>query len=159
MTGILWAVLQSPLAVSALYCCGKPHHITLKYGVKRKLVEELIDLPLTVGVKGMAWNNRIQAVEVVLPTWVSCQTPHPHISVSWVKDAHPVEANTMLAADHNFKELEFDHLFTMIEFEEWEAPQLKPDRCSECGGDKITKNGKTRWGRQRWICKSCGKQM
>lgn len=31
--------------------------------------------------------------------------------------------------------------------------------CHYCGGDKINKNGKTKQGRQRYICKECGKSF
>lgn len=31
--------------------------------------------------------------------------------------------------------------------------------CHYCAGDKINKNGKTKQGRQRYICKECGKSF
>lgn len=31
--GILWAVLQEPIAVPPIFNCGSPHHITLFYDV------------------------------------------------------------------------------------------------------------------------------
>lgn len=158
MTGILWAVLQdSPIAVPARYCCGVPHHITLQYGVERDNWNQLIGLPMIAGVIGEAWNDRIQAIEVILPTWATCQTPHPHISISWVQDAAPIEANVMLANDHQSALLEFDRIHTIIEWVEWGEPT--PLQCPNCKSDRLVKFGKTRWGRQRWKCKTCSKTM
>jgi hypothetical protein len=160
MTGILWATIQQPIAIPRRYCCGEPHHITLAYGVDRFKYEELIGLPMTVGVTGEAWNDRIQAIEVVLPSWVPCQNPHPHISVSWVQDAQPVESNMMLAGEHESAQIEFDHLHTIVEFQEWGAKDDRPTKCPNCGAsDRIVKIGRTQHGRQRFKCKDCGKAM
>lgn len=119
MTGILWAVLQEPPSVRTRYCCGKPHHITLQYGAERESWEHLIGLPMTAIAAQEAWNDRIQAIQVVLPTWVSCQNVNPHISVSWVRDAAPVESNAMLANDYQSASVDFDCVSTIIEWVEW----------------------------------------
>lgn len=119
MTGILWAVVQSPISLQPRYPSGKPHHITLQYGVERQDWEHAIGLPVTVGVLEECWNDRIQALSVALPTWASCCNPHPHISVSWVEDANPVEANTMLHREHKSAPVNFDYIHCVIEFEEW----------------------------------------
>ena len=34
---------------------------------------------------------------------------------------------------------------------------VKTHTCHDCGSDKIVKNGKTRFGNQKYKCKSCGK--
>jgi hypothetical protein len=125
MTGILWAVVQSPIALQPRYQSGKPHHITLQYGVERQSWEHLIGLPLTVGVLEECWNDRVQAISVALPTWASCSNPHPHISVSWGQDVNPVESNAMLNSEHNSAPVNFDHLICTIEFEEW-GEVIKP---------------------------------
>ena len=126
MTGILWAVVQSPVALQPRYPAGKPHHVTLMYGVERKDWEHLIGLPVTVGVLEECWNDRIQAISVVRPSWVPCYNPHPHISVSWVEDANPVESNAMLNGEHESALVDFEYVTCVIEFEEWGEVPAKP---------------------------------
>lgn len=126
MTGILWAVVQEPIALQPRYEAGKPHHVTLQYGVEREQWEHLIGLPMSAGVIAECWNDRIQALSVVLPNWVQCQSPNPHISVSWVIDAHPVESNAMLAGDHQAASVNFDYVQCVIEFQEWGEKPIDP---------------------------------
>lgn len=40
--GILWAVLQEPIAVPPIFNCGSPHHITLFYDVHQTDWQHLI---------------------------------------------------------------------------------------------------------------------
>jgi len=126
MTGILWAVVQSPIALQPRFQSGVPHHITLQYGVERHEWEHLIGLPVTVGVLEECWNDRVQALSVILPDWwLPCRNPHPHISVSWVEDADPVESNSMLNSEHESAPVDFEYVHCTIEFEEWGEP-VKP---------------------------------
>lgn len=157
MTGILWAVLKEPLDLPRRFQCGQAHHVTLQHLIERDAVADLIGLPITVGILEECWNDRIQALKVVLPTWLPCQIPHPHISVSWIKEAHPVESNMMLAEEHESASTGFDHVFCMIEFEEWgeeKPPQIR--QCKHCQSNRVVKIGKTPSGKsQRWRCREC----
>jgi len=146
MTGILWAVLQKPLAVQPLYSEGNPHHITLQYGVEREHWEDVIGLPMTAGALELCHGDRIQAIRVALPTWVQCQNPNPHITVSWVPGAQPVEANVMLNGPHHSELLSFP-VHTIIEWLEWGEP---PKRiCSKCKVAPLRKNNKS------GVCSKC----
>lgn len=118
MKGILWAVLQKPLAVQPLFFEGSPHHITLQYGVEREAWDNIIGLPMTVGALELCHNDRIQAIRVALPTWVQCQNPNPHITISWVEGAQPVESNAMLNGSHHSEPLGIS-IPTIIEFLDW----------------------------------------
>ena len=146
MTGILWAVLLEPLSVQPLYPEGSPHHITLQYGVEREYWENVIGLPMTAGVLELCHNDRIQAIRVALPTWVQCQNPNPHITVSWVTGAQPVEANVMLNGPHHSEALNIP-AHTIIEWLEWGNP---PKRiCSKCKVAALGKNNKS------GVCSRC----
>lgn len=126
MTGILWAV---PIALNAppkLYPNGQAHHCTLQYGAEREQWDCLIGLPVTIGVTVEASNDRIQAIKVVLPNWVPCQNAHPHITVSWIDGASPIESNVMLSEPHRVKTLDLDHVTCVIEWLEWEGKPVKP---------------------------------
>lgn len=142
MPGILWAVLQSPLAIQPLFPEGSPHHITLQYGVDRKKWEHLIGLPLTVGAVAHCHNDRVQAIAVVLPTWVPCQNPHPHITVSWAAGVQPVEANVMLAGEHDWVSVAYP-IHTTIEWLEWGEMPSTDRLCSVCRERKLRRDNKT----------------
>jgi hypothetical protein len=116
LSGILWAVLAQPVPVQPLYPNGKPHHVTLQYGVNRADWQHLIGLPITLGVSALAFDDRIQAIKVILPTWVECQNEHPHVTVSWVDGVCPARANRMLAGEHEEISLGVDHLHARIEW-------------------------------------------
>lgn len=98
MKGILWAVIQSEVNVPRLYPCGQPHHVTLRYGVYRSRWRWLEGLRFTAIAHKVAHNERVQAIAVSLPWWIRwvCQNAHPHITMSWVEKAEPVESNEML---------------------------------------------------------------
>jgi hypothetical protein len=146
MTGILWAVLKTPLTVQPLYPEGSPHHITLQYGVERGPWEEIIGLPMTVGAVAECHNARIQAIAVALPTWVQCQNPHPHITVSWVPGAQPVESNAMLAGEHHKAAVDYP-IHTTIEWVEWGEPAQRV--CSVCKVAPLRHNNKS------GVCSRC----
>lgn len=119
MTGILWAVIQEPFPVKPLFSKGKPHHITLQYKVEREAWEEIIGQPMTALAVQHCWNNRIQAVKVILPSWVQCQNSNPHVTVSWIPDVKPVEANAMLMEEGTNKEVAHFIIPTIIEWFEF----------------------------------------
>ncbi|MBD1864169.1 MULTISPECIES: hypothetical protein [Trichocoleus] len=115
--GNLQAVLQTPLLVQPLYSNGKPHHVTLQYKVERKAWKHLEGREFEVVTTHLCWNDRIEAIAVQLPEWVPCCNKHPHITVSWIDGAAPVESNRMLAGQHNA--LEFNtRVSVRIEFKE-----------------------------------------
>lgn len=140
MSGILWAIPIERPAVLPRYKLGSPHHITLQYGVEREYWEHLIGLPITVGVIEECWNDRIQALRIALPTWVACQIPNPHISVSWILDAAPVAANAMLNESHESAPVDFEAIHCLIEWQEWGAKPViarswrdrSPVMCPTC---------------------------
>ena len=146
MTGILWAVLLEPLPVQPLYPEGSPHHITLQYGVEREQWKDVIGSPMTSGAIELCHDDRIQAIRVALPTWVQCQNPNPHITVSWVPDAQPVESNTMLNGPHHAEPLSIP-IQTMIEFLEWGKPAQRI--CTSCRVTPLGKNNRT------GVCSKC----
>lgn len=132
MTGILWAVVAEPIALQPLFSNGQAHHVTLQYGVERKQYEHLIGLPMTVGVLSAAHNDRIQAISVVLPTWAPCQNIHPHITVSWVNGATPVEANAMLlSGEYQQQEFKQEIIHTIIEWLDWGEKPIDPRKWSD----------------------------
>jgi hypothetical protein len=131
MTGILWAVVISPPSLQSRYEAGAPHHVTLQCGVEREDWNHLIGLPMTAGIEAECWNSRIQALKLILPTWVQCQNPHPHLAISWVIDADPLEANAMLAGEHESQAVSFDAIHTIIEFQEWGEIPNKPRRWAD----------------------------
>jgi hypothetical protein len=123
VTGILWAVLTSPLPVQPLFSNGQAHHVTLAYGVERDAYEHVIGLPVTVGLIEVCSNETIQAVSVALPTWLPCQNPHPHITISWADGAAPAQANEMLQGAYKAEAVPVDHALCMVEWLEWgESP-------------------------------------
>lgn len=131
MTGILWAVPITPIALPRRYPNAQLHHCTLQYEVERAAMEHLIGLPVTIAVTEEVYSDRIQAVVVVLPTWLPCQNIHPHISVSWVDNATPVEANEMLEGEYQKSALDFDHVHCLIEWQEWGEKPIDPRNWSD----------------------------
>ena len=119
MPGILWAVIKSAVQADPVYPVGTPHHITLQFGVEREDWEHLIGTELTVEAIAHCHNERVQAIAVVLPVWCPRQNAYPHITVSWVPDANPVESNQMLATWHHRKKVSYP-VQTVIEWLEWE---------------------------------------
>lgn len=90
-------------------------HITLQYNVP--LTEEIAQFlwkePLAVNVTANCFNDRIQAVRVQLPDSVRslCQNSDPHMTISMVQGARPVQSNVMLGSNHVEQELETTLLF------------------------------------------------
>lgn len=93
MAGILWAVLDSFPATASIYPEGSPHHVTLIFGEERHKYESYIGQKILLNVYQECWDERIQALRVLLPGGFPCNNDHPHITVSYCK---PVESNTML---------------------------------------------------------------
>ena len=119
MKGILWAVLLQDPPVSRLYSEGSPHHITLQYDVEKADWERYIGRLITVQCTALCSNERIQALKVKLP-WLSvpCANRNPHITVSWIEGASPVESNQMLVNPTVIERVNFS-LTTEIEFYEF----------------------------------------
>jgi hypothetical protein len=118
MTGILWAVIQSPLLIQRRYTLGKADHITLQYGVNLEDWQHLLGVEFTATCLYEAWNSNIQCVAVKLPESIPCANPHPHITVSWKPGISPVKSNTMLASKFNYQLLNLQ-VKCKIEFLKW----------------------------------------
>jgi len=141
--GILWAVLQEPIAVPPTYRCGSPHHITLFYGVEKEKYQHLIDTEFNTFSIANCWNNDIQALLCDIPSRI----PHkanPHITVSYREGIKPSASNAILIGDHHSDPLVMS-LKLKIEFFEFEI----------CEHEWVN-HGK-RNGLQRYRCKYCGK--
>jgi hypothetical protein len=119
MTGILQAVLISQLPVQPLFNNTQQHHITLAYGVDREPYNDLIGLPVTVAVVEICSNESIQAAQVILPNWIPCKNPIPHITISWIDGSAPIRANEMLQGEYLSEAPSVDHGSCIIEWLEW----------------------------------------
>ena len=140
--GILWAVLQDPIAVPPLYPCGSPHHITLIFDVDSTQYQSLIGTEFYTFSQGIAHNADIQALVCDVPSRI----PHkanPHITISYREGIKPSVANDMLKGDYVFDQLVI-LLKLKIEFYEW---------CEHYW----VRNGHNHLGDQKWRCKYCGK--
>jgi hypothetical protein len=133
--GIFWAVLQQPIAIQQRYPNGTPHHITLQYGVERSDWEWAIGQEFEAIIWEEVWSDRIQALRVhVTQSLVLCCNAYPHITVSWVDGAEPVESNTLLAelaagVRHQFIPWNpRQHVPCRIEFHEWEEGAIEAQR-------------------------------
>jgi hypothetical protein len=76
---------------------GKPHHVTLFFGVERSAFRQEEGRIVAIKAWGHAADDRIQAVAVDVPLDVPCGQKYPHITVSWQEGVKPAEANAMLA--------------------------------------------------------------
>lgn len=143
MTGLLWAVPITPIALPRRYSNGQASHCTLQYGVGKEQWEHLIGLSVTIGVLEECYDESIQAIAVVLPTDISCQNVNPHITVSWVNEAAPVLSNVMLASQHKKVPMDLEVIHCLVEWQEW--------------GDKP--NDRFKWGGRAYTpCPSCLRQ-
>lgn len=156
MPGILWAVIQEPLELPRRFNNGQPHHCTLLYGCSNKLAERYIGLPLSLPIVSECWNDRIQAVQVIVPAGIPFDTnrPNPHVTVSYADGVQPVESNAMLAGEHQESEVKLDRIITTIEFLDWGT--IDP-LCPHCGSDCSVSYGKNRHGNARRRCQDCRK--
>ena len=116
--GILWGVIQLPLIITPRYSNGKPHHVTLQFGVGRQDWKKWEGLEFEATALYEAWNGKIQAVAVKLPDYIPCANKYPHISVSWQSGVSPVESNAMFASKFNYQ-LMSQVMNLKIEFLEW----------------------------------------
>lgn len=117
--GILWAVIQAPLLIPPKYPLSSAHHITLQYGVNLEEYKHLLAKEFSATCLYEAWNGRVQCVAVKLPDYIPCTNKYPHITVSWVQGATPVESNSMLASRFNYKLVDLV-VDCKIEFFEWQ---------------------------------------
>ena len=96
--GILWAVLQEPIAVLPIFTHGKPHHITLFYNVVCADWEHMIGAEFEATAIANIYNKDIQAIAVLMPD----EIPHkanPHITVSYREGIEPSASNDLLKND------------------------------------------------------------
>lgn len=142
--GILWAVLQEPIAVPPIYDQGSPHHITLFYDVEKKKYEHLIGQEFNTFSTANCWNADIQALLCDIPSRIP-HKPFPHITVSYREGVEPSASNAMLKGDHAGDDFVIP-LKLKIEFFEFPV-------CDHYW----YKNG-TRNGVQQFKCKHCGKR-
>lgn len=143
--GILWAVLQEPIAVLPIFPHGTAHHITLFYDVRRADWEHLIGVEFEATAIANIFNKDIQAIAVLMPD----EIPHkarPHITVSRREGIDPVASNHLLVSDRDRVITPFTQkLKCKIEF--FEFPECR---------HHWVKNGHNREV-QKYRCKLCGK--
>lgn len=144
--GILWAVLQEPIAVLPIFPNGKPHHITLFYDVPRKDWEHMIGTDIDATAIANIFNKDIQAIAVLMPPHI----PHkanPHITVSYREGIEPVASNDLLLKNDDDRVIApfTQKLKCKIEF--FEFPECR---------HQWVRNGHNR-GMQKYLCKLCGK--
>lgn len=120
MTGILWAVLQSPIAIARRFPNGMPHHVTLQFGVERDDWSFLVGQAFSAFLESECWNEKIQALTIELPGGIPCQNAAPHLTVSWADGVSPVESNAMLSSLHQSAPVYTTAQFK-IEFYEWKS--------------------------------------
>ena len=143
--GILWALLQEPIAVLPIFPNGSPHHITLFYDVDSSKYQSLIGIEFEADAIANIYNKDIQAIAVLMPPDI----PHkanPHITVSWRDGITPVASNELLINPSDRNILPFvQKLNLKIEFYEFPV-------CEH----HWVKNGRKK-GVQTYKCKHCGK--
>lgn len=130
MKGILWAVLQEPIAVPPIFTCGSPHHITLFYDVDKTKYEKYIGEDFHTFSLGNCHNGDIQALLCDIPSRIP-HKPNPHITISYREGIEPNASNQMLLGNYNFESLIMP-LKLKIEFFEFPIK-----RCVVC--HKVTK--------------------
>ncbi len=143
--GILWAVLQEPIAVPPIYDQGSPHHITLFYDVEKSAYKKWIGIEFEADAIANLYNKDIQAIAVLMPSCIP-HKPNPHITVSYREGIQPVASNDLLFNPSDRVIVPFTQKLKLrIEFFEFPVCQ-----------HEWIKNGK-RNGLQQYICKHCGK--
>ena len=143
--GILWAVLQEPIAVPPIFNQGSPHHITLFYDVDSTQYQHLIGTEFEADAIANLYNKDIQAIAVLMPPHIP-RKPNPHITVSYRDGIAPAASNELMTNDSDRIIAPFvKKLKLKIEFFEF----------TECDHHWV-KNG-TRKGVQQFKCKHCGK--
>jgi hypothetical protein len=100
MSGILWAVVQSPITWAPRFTQGRPHHCTLQYDVERKDWATWEGITFTAHAIAHCHDYAVQAIAIALPQEIPCANLHPHITVSWRQGHTPSESNQMLAGLH-----------------------------------------------------------
>ena len=143
--GILWAVLQEPIAVPPIFNQGSPHHITLFYDVDSTQYQHLIGTKFKADAIANLYNKDVQAIAVLMPENIP-HKPNPHITVSYREGIEPMASNDLLVNDSDRVIAPFTQKLKLrIEF--FEFPE-----CPH----QWRKNGRKN-GLQRWACKHCGK--
>jgi hypothetical protein len=119
--GILWLSLNQQ--ISPVDCIHNPAshlHVTLKFGANLQDWEHLIGQHVDVVAVANCYNDRVQALRVILPSDFDtiCANDHPHMTLSTADNVRPVESNNMLASEHNEQPVEFV-MQTTVEFFEF----------------------------------------
>ena len=102
--GILWAVPIEPIGVAPRFpVTPNESHVTFKFDVLKRAWVEWVNVEFEAEIIGNHWNDRVQALSVRLPDDLTdlCDNAIPHLTVSWVEGAAPVESNEMLAQPHS----------------------------------------------------------
>jgi hypothetical protein len=145
MRGILWAVLQEPIAVPPIFTHGNPHHTTLFYDVVSDDWEHMIGVEFEATAIANIYNKDIQAIAVLM----SGNIPHkanPHITVSYREGIEPMASNDLMINDCDRVIMPFNQKLNFkIEF--FAFPECPHQWC---------KNGRKN-GLQRYKCKRCKK--
>lgn len=77
----------------------KDLHVTLAFGVDASEWQHLDGTTYKVTLDSVCANERIQAIRCTLHG-IESKNAHPHITVSMIPEAKPVESNDMLAKEH-----------------------------------------------------------
>lgn len=88
------------------------HHVTLKF-LKRNdksfdetEFQKINNQQINIQIKGFAFNDKIGAFVVIIPSYIYCDNKIPHITMALIDGIKPVESNIMLQEEHTF--IEFD---------------------------------------------------
>ena len=108
--GIFWLSLpQQGSPVGLIHSNPARHfHVTLQFGVDlTPAIQDMLGEEVEVVAVADCSNDRVQALRVILPDEVAqlCSNEHPHMTISTVDGAKPVESNDMLAGEHSCTEV------------------------------------------------------
>jgi hypothetical protein len=120
MKGILWLALNpQTFPVPCIHNPVTHLHVTLQFGVNREDWMHLIGCNVEVNVVANCWNDKVQALRVILPEEFDaiCGNVHPHITISTADNVRPVESNNMLSSEHHEAPVQFVMQTTVDFFE------------------------------------------
>ncbi len=113
MKGVFWAKLTDPRQlldrVDPRFERIFADHVTLQPKVElTAAMQRLLGRKTRAHVRADAWNDHVQALEVVLEPEIAalCVNEHPHITVS-SDGTPPKRANDMLAGEHDSRPCDF----------------------------------------------------
>lgn len=121
MKGILMGIFHDVVSLHSWYECGKPHHVTLQYGVDKKDWEKAIGRLLVVESIYNCWDENVQALTFDWPNYmVPCGNKHPHMTISYKEGIPPVYSNKMLDGPH--KKIVHRELYLFkVQFSSWDS--------------------------------------